>query len=207
MGKAIENKQLKFIAMMNSALELFMEKGIGSTSVQDITKRSGVAKGTFYLYFKDKFDIRNKLVLYESSKLLKAAYEKLDSTECPDLESTVLFLIDDILDQLKNKPDKVSLIAKNLSWAILKKEIERPSFAEVFDLSEPFHALTKMAGIDERESSIMLFMIIELAGSTSYSSILYNEPCSIDELKPYLFNTVRQIIKIFDHSPNKGVEK
>ena len=41
----------------------------------------------------------------------------------------------------------------------------------------------------------MLFMIIELVSSTCYSTILYNEPTTIDELKPYLYNTIRQIIE------------
>ena len=41
----------------------------------------------------------------------------------------------------------------------------------------------------------MLFMIIELASSTCYSSILYEEPTSIDILKPYLYDSIRGIIK------------
>jgi hypothetical protein len=45
------------------------------------------------------------------------------------------------------------------------------------------------------EPEIMLFMIIELVGSTCHSAVLYNEPAGIEELKPYLFNTIRAIIR------------
>ena len=45
-----------------------------------------------------------------------------------------------------------------------------------------------------RDPEIMLFMIIELVSSTCYSSILYKEPCTIGELKPYLYNSIRLII-------------
>ena len=197
MGKAIENKQAKFESMMESAFELFTDKGIGRTSVSDITSKSGVAKGTFYLYFKDKYDIRNKLVLYESSKLFRNAYEKLDLEKYPALSDKIIFIIDDILDQLKDKPKKVALISKNLSWAVLKKEIERPSLTEIFDLSVPFHNLTNDAGIKLHESEIMLYMIIELVGATSYSAILYDEPCSIEELKPYIYKSIKNIVKDF----------
>ena len=38
----------------------FTSKGIQKTSISDIVEDAGVAKGTFYLYFKDKYDIRNK---------------------------------------------------------------------------------------------------------------------------------------------------
>ena len=45
-----------------------------------------------------------------------------------------------------------------------------------------------------RDPEIMLFMIIELVSSTCYSAILYKDPCSLAELKPYLYNTVKLII-------------
>lgn len=39
---------------------------------------SRIAKGTFYLYFKDKYDIRNRLISHESSKLFKNAVADLE---------------------------------------------------------------------------------------------------------------------------------
>ena len=41
----------------------------------------------------------------------------------------------------------------------------------------------------------MLFMIIELISSISYSAILYNDPLDIDGLKPSLYNTINYIIE------------
>ena len=38
-------------------------------------------------------------------------------------------------------------------------------------------------------------MIVEFVSSTCYSSILYNEPTDIEELKPYIFDAIRQIMK------------
>lgn len=51
------------------------------------------------------------------------------------------------------------------------------------------------SGKSFKEPELMLFMIIELVSSTCYSTILYNEPVSIDELKPYLFRLIKEIIK------------
>ena len=45
-----------------------------------------------------------------------------------------------------------------------------------------------------RDPEIMLFMIIELVSSTCYSAILYSDPCTLNELKPYLYDTVRLMI-------------
>ena len=40
--------------LLNTAFKLFTEKGMKDTSIQDIVDNANVAKGTFYLYFKDK---------------------------------------------------------------------------------------------------------------------------------------------------------
>ncbi len=51
---AAQNTKRKLIS---TALELLKEKGFDAINVEDITKKAGVAKGTFYTYFKRKEDI------------------------------------------------------------------------------------------------------------------------------------------------------
>ena len=46
-------------------------KGFQKTSISDIVNEAGVAKGTFYLYFKDKLDIRYKLIAKKSAEVFK----------------------------------------------------------------------------------------------------------------------------------------
>ena len=53
MGRVEENKKKKKEALFRTAYELFTTKGINSTAISDIVEKAGVAKGTFYLYFKD----------------------------------------------------------------------------------------------------------------------------------------------------------
>lgn len=43
--------------LVATALEMLREKGFDAVNVEDITKRAGVAKGTFYTYFRRKEDI------------------------------------------------------------------------------------------------------------------------------------------------------
>ena len=45
MGKAEENKQQKLEALYKNAYELFLTNGIEKTSISDIAKKAGVAKG------------------------------------------------------------------------------------------------------------------------------------------------------------------
>ena len=69
MKKVEQNKMLKKEALLESAYELFTTLGFHKTSISDIASGAGVAKGTFYLYFRDKSAIRNELIAQKSSRL------------------------------------------------------------------------------------------------------------------------------------------
>lgn len=53
----IINKDEKRCDIALASLGLFCEKGIQQTSIDEIAKSAGVAKGTIYLYFKNKEEI------------------------------------------------------------------------------------------------------------------------------------------------------
>ena len=42
---------------MNAAQRLFLKRGVGPTTIEQITTGAAVAKGTFYLYFSSKEDV------------------------------------------------------------------------------------------------------------------------------------------------------
>ena len=71
MGRVEENKKLKLTCLMDTAFQLFTTQGIAKTSIADIAQQAGVAKGTFYLYFKDKYDLHEKLVIRKSEQLFQ----------------------------------------------------------------------------------------------------------------------------------------
>ncbi|MCI6919385.1 MAG: TetR/AcrR family transcriptional regulator [Lachnospiraceae bacterium] len=48
-----EKEQIK-IRIMETALDLFHDKGTKSLSIQELTKRVGIAQGSFYSFWKDK---------------------------------------------------------------------------------------------------------------------------------------------------------
>lgn len=59
-------------SIAESAEELFYEKGYHRTSISDITNKSGIALGTFYIYFKDKYNLYKFLLLRYSHEIRKA---------------------------------------------------------------------------------------------------------------------------------------
>jgi AcrR family transcriptional regulator len=46
---------------MNAAQQLFLKRGVASTTIEQITSGADVAKGTFYLYFSSREDILDAL--------------------------------------------------------------------------------------------------------------------------------------------------
>lgn len=77
MSKIETNKEQKRNSLLDSAFTLFIDNGFNKTSIADIVKKAGVAKGTFYLYFKDKYDIRNHLISHKANQVFQTAYTEL----------------------------------------------------------------------------------------------------------------------------------
>ena len=108
--------------MLNSAFELFTTKGVSKTSIAEISSKAGMAKGTFYLYFKDKFDIRNRLISHESSLLFSSAVAALDKElEKRSLNFTekIIFLIDNIINALDSNKTLLNFISNSSRWRTL----------------------------------------------------------------------------------------
>jgi AcrR family transcriptional regulator len=60
--------------LVDAALESFAAKGVSATSVDDIVRRAGVAKGTFYLYFESRDDV----VTAVAERLVEAVGRSID---------------------------------------------------------------------------------------------------------------------------------
>ena len=120
MGRVEENKKKKKEALFRTAYELFTTKGINSTAISDIVEKAGVAKGTFYLYFKDKYDIKNKLIAHKTKELFDHAAVALENSGITGLEDQLVFIIDDIINILVNNKPLLNFISKNLVMGALK---------------------------------------------------------------------------------------
>ena len=103
MGKAEENKKKKYESLLNTAFELFTAKGLNNTSISDIVERAGVAKGTFYLYFKDKYDIRSRIIVHRASKLFAEAHEALLKEDMDDFTDKLVFIVNHCLKNNRSK--------------------------------------------------------------------------------------------------------
>lgn len=192
--KKEENKETR---LLKTAFELFTEKGIKDTSIQEIVDRANVAKGTFYLYFKDKYEIRDILIAKKSAKLFHDAVEELRKNYIVSLPDQVIFIINYVINELAKKPTLLKFISKNLSWGIYSKTVlkiyERNEERED-SVYQMFLKGIRENHIEMKNPEVTLYMIIELVSSTCFNSIIYNDPLPIEEFKPYLYDAIRNLI-------------
>ncbi len=197
MGKLELNKKRKKDALFNTAFELFTTKGLNKTTISDIVEKAGVAKGTFYLYFKDKYDIRNKLISHKTGLLFFDAHEALLKAGLTGFEEQIAFIADYILDRLEQDHSLLLFISKNLSWGVFKGAMEEKVPDEDYHFYQSYLQLLSMSDHTYRNPELMLFTIIELVGSTCYSCILYEQPVPLKEYRPYLHKSIDGILLSF----------
>ena len=80
------------------------------------------------------------------------------------------------------------MFSKTVNKLYQKSETEDDGFYQLF-----------LKGVHEqniklKNPNVTLYMIIELVSSTCFNSILYSEPLTIEEYKPFLYNTIRKLM-------------
>lgn len=192
------NKEDKENRLLTTAFKLFTEKGLKDTSIQDIVDNANVAKGTFYLYFKDKYEIRDILIVKKSEKLFEDSLKSLRKNYISNFSDQIIYIINYVIDELTKNPLLLKFISKNLSWGVYNKtilklyETNQNNKNSLYDL---FINGVKENNIKLKNPNVTLFMIIELVGSTCFNSILYKDPLPIGEYKPYLYKAIRNLLE------------
>ena len=197
MGKVELNKQKKQASLLQAAFELFTKKGFAKTTISDIAKQSGLAKGTFYLYFKDKYDLRNKLTAHKAAQLFGDAHNALIKADVKGFENQMMFILDYIIDRLAADPPLLVFISKNLSWGVFRSAFSQTVPEESEQFYEKYMHMMEESNIRCREPELMLFTMVELVSSTCYSCILMGQPVSMEEYLPYLHQAIHQIFLLY----------
>jgi len=190
-----DKKQMKARSLLDSAYDLFASKGVHETSIDDIVKQARVAKGTFYLYFKDKYDVLDRIVLKKSSAVVSEGLRAMDEAmkQKPlDFEDRVLFFTDYVLHYLEQNRKLLSIMYKNLSWGLVE---QTAGIGEAHDAVEQFYTDIMERGRTRAEAQHIFYLVIELTGSAAYSTLIRRQPCSLDEIRPTMYETIRRMIR------------
>lgn len=179
--------------IMQAALKIFEKKGAEKTSVRDIMTEANLGLGTFYLYYSDKNDLKEKMVLNLATNIILNA-EKTCIQEDP-IERYISF-VNFIIDYLISHPFELDLLSKNITWTLYTK-IENDYGLSEADSTLKF-ILNKYDNLfltshTESEKLYILSLTLEIMMSTCKSAVLEDSILTIDEMKPVLFAIIRKI--------------
>ena len=195
MLKSEERKKEKENKITTAALSSFRDKGIESTSIRDIMNRTDLGLGTFYLYFRDKRDLEEKIVLDIMTELIVNAEAKCKGE---DYKKRLISFFDYIIEHLIKDPLELKLISNNLNWALYAKVENDDRFKEVETTLD--FILNKFSNLfpvilSEQERLFILALTIRIVLSTCESALMEDSVIGIDEMKPVLYKIVDRIFR------------
>ncbi len=187
------NKEKKLQKITAAAYDLFAEKGIDNTTIDNIVQKAGIAKGTFYLYFSDKGQLVEEIVFKKSSILLQKVMdetEKKRKAENLIFSDVIIYFVDCLINELRSNKILLKIIHKSLSWGLYEQMEKKPI------VSEGVCRLMELC--PEKDRQIVekrIYIVVEMINAVCYNAIILNVPCSIEEIKSELFYIIRKIIE------------
>lgn len=193
MGKTVQTKkEAKRQRLLDSAYELFLKKGAGETSIHEIAQNAQVAKGTFYLYFRNKEEVTQALMRRVSRRVLSQAWAALEENRQESLDENTIFLVDWIIEYFKRDTLVLRLLERNFSWPVIQAEIDSGQDPLYQALMKDLEQSPVLQGHSRQEVYKYIFAYLEMVGSVCYSSIIQHTPGEIDEMKPVLYDIIRR---------------
>jgi AcrR family transcriptional regulator len=193
-GKLLENKKLKTTRLYEAAYELFTSKGVHATVVDEIARHAGMAKGTFYLYCRDKYDLVDKVIIRKTSVLLGRTMNALTAKkeEHPlSFQESVVFFVDSLIHEFLNDTRFLELVFKNLSPALFERLFRCP---ELEDMRKQFIENFMLGGGTSEAARQRLYLIVCMVGAVCYGSIIMKVPFGFDDIRPELYRSIERIL-------------
>ena len=87
-----EKKEQKRVAIMQAALKVFSRKGYSPAALEEVAREASIAKGTLYLYFRDKADLFSSTIIYVIDNLALKVRESISDSMSPmDILSRIAY--------------------------------------------------------------------------------------------------------------------
>ena len=111
------------------------------------------------------------LVAHKTHELFDKAGDALEKSNIRGLEEQLIFIIDNIIDALVDNKPLLNFISKNLVMGALRSALITGEDSDG-DFYDKFLGLVMQDEYDYEDVDVMLFTIVELAGSAGYNSCL-----------------------------------
>lgn len=178
MTKREQNKQQNDAAIVQAAIRLFANKGLETTTIGDIVAASGLARGTFYNYYKSKDEIWEKLVEMLASQVNAAInQQRRQATNAHD------FVYDAFMGYARvlAEPLVLSLVVKNQA-AFRKSLFSSSSMVSIYkDLEDDLKNSDFFDHLTAQQYQMVSFAMIGSGLEIMIQSFSQNTSFSLEE--------------------------
>lgn len=193
---SVTKKLEKKMKIIDTAFSLFRQYSVNETAIDDIVKAAGIARGTFYLYFKDKSDLLEQIILYKSTDYMKTVLQNAFSeSEMTDMDfyEKVRFFLNCFIDFLIENKEVLPVMQKNISSCI--KNIPEFFDSEISELYNSLISQMVELGYTPENAHITAFIVIDMTGSVCSDAILHYKPYPIEKIRNLVVESAVSIIK------------
>lgn len=183
-------------ALMETALDLFHDKGTKALSIAELTKRVGIAQGSFYHFWKDKEALIIELIVYRANQKLRTIEKKFSTS----LTDPTAFLTDmiykssiDLMIKIQSQPiyqDAFKLFeAKGQNEAHKIEILYQDFLAKLIWYWEQHSAITRV----DQKGLMSAFIGSAVLCSQCYQ---FDEAYFNDVLRTYIAGVVHKYIEV-----------
>ncbi len=193
---AAPKKLEKKMKILDTAFSLFRTSSVSATAIDDIVKAAGIARGTFYLYFKDKSDLLEEIILYKSTEYMRTVLEKAVSDysrEDRDFYQFVRSFLNHYIDFLTENREMLPIMSKNISSCLRNlPDFYDPYIEKVY---AKFIKEMEKLGYDEKDAHVTAYIVIDMVGSICSDAILLGKPFPIEQIRETVIESALALIK------------
>lgn len=149
-------------AILESAMDLFAERGIGHAPTSAISAAAGIAEGTLFTYFKTKDELLNELYRELRKELDR---ELADYPFTADTHTRLRFIWDRYLNLALKYPKRLKVLQQLRSSGRLFKDSESPTMA-IMEVLHTTKEAAELGGIRNVSAEFLVLFFRAQAEST-----------------------------------------
>lgn len=169
--------------IQNAAVSLFQEQGVDSTSVNEIVKRANVAKGTFYVYYKDKNALISQILTKQHGALMNDILNRSYESAAGNGSEWKKMFVEELINHHRQNPLLLKTIQKNMSFIFDTEEHRMTVYKEIHRLPEFLH-LWKREQECDRDTLNRFMLVIEIVSVVCYNALSFDHPDMLDNILP-----------------------
>jgi len=182
-GSGKDNRQ----KIIETAMAMIGEKGVDKTSLAQISKASGLSKGTLYYYYASKNELIFDIADLHMERITTALFSMIDKNKALSWEGLLTAFFDTLLTSHARSRLHLYLIREAISGNDSLKERFQQTYSQWFALVDDAYA--KMPGLQTEIPAKSKFMVAVVDGFI-LQGLLETDPTPVKKIVDLILKTL-----------------